>query len=97
MRSIRWTEQAEEDLLRLLEFLAETDSALTERALAAIRKGLDAAKTFPFACRKVEELNPYVREVVIRFGRAGCVAAFRIADDCITVLGIRHQREDDYH
>jgi hypothetical protein len=35
---------------------------------------------------------------VISFGSTGCVALFEIEDQStVTLLAIRHQREDDYH
>lgn len=94
-RGLRFAEEAEEDLARLFEFLAEKDLPLAERAYRAIRKALGHAKQFPYMSRKVDD-DPYLREIVIPFGRAGYVALFRISDDFITVIGVRHQREDDY-
>ena len=52
---------------------------------------------FPFACRKVDQADPFLRELLIRFGGSGYVALFEIDDDqTVTVLAVRHQREDDY-
>jgi hypothetical protein len=51
----------------------------------------------PFGCRKAEESNPFLRELVIPFGDAGYVALFEVEDNqTVTVLAIRHQREEDY-
>jgi plasmid stabilization system protein ParE len=53
---------------------------------------------FPFSCRKVLPDNPFLREMVISFGARGYVALFEIDDnETITILAIRHQREEDYH
>jgi plasmid stabilization system protein ParE len=39
-----------------------------------------------------------MRELLIPFGRAGYVALYEIdGKDTVTVLAVRHQREDDYH
>jgi hypothetical protein len=52
----------------------------------------------PFACRKVDDANPFLRELLVPFGRAGYVAFFDIEDEhTLTILAVRHQREDDYH
>ena len=41
--------------------------------------------------------NPFIRELVIPFGSGGYVALFEIDDkDNVTLLAIRHQREEDY-
>lgn len=42
--------------------------------------------------------NPFLRELIIPLGAAGYVALFEIENEqIVTVLAIRHQREDDYH
>jgi hypothetical protein len=42
--------------------------------------------------------SPFLRELVIPFGGTGCVALFEIDDNqTVTILAVRHQREDDYH
>jgi hypothetical protein len=42
--------------------------------------------------------NPLLRELVIPFGSAGYVALFEIESfSTVTILAVRHQREDDYH
>jgi hypothetical protein len=40
----------------------------------------------------------FLRELIIPYGAAGYVALFEIEDEStVTILAIRHQREDDYH
>jgi hypothetical protein len=40
----------------------------------------------------------FLRELVIPFGAAGCVAQYEIeGKGTVTVLAVRHQREEDYH
>lgn len=59
---------------------------------------MDFLQDFPFACRKADEANPFLRELVIPFGAGGYVALFEIEDSStVTILAIRHQRKDDYH
>lgn len=96
---IRFTRQAEDDLLRLFDFLLEQDVAAAARAESAMYKGIEALELFPFSCRKAdsEHGNPFLRELIIPFGIAGYVVLFEIEDDkTVTVLAVRHQREDDY-
>ena len=95
---VRFTPDAENDLVRLYDFLLEKDLAAAERALEAIRAGLELLRFSPFSCRKAVADNPLLRELVIPFGAAGYVALFEIdGPSTVTVLAIRHQREDDYH
>lgn len=95
---IRFTLEAKEDLERLYFFLAENDLDAAAHALNTIVKAWELLENFPFSCRKVDDSNPFLRELVILFGGSGYVALFEIEDsDTITVLAVRHQREDDYH
>jgi plasmid stabilization system protein ParE len=95
---VRFTGAAREDLRRLYAFLLEQDLAVAERALQAIEKATGLLQDFPFTCRKVTPDNPFLRELLIPFGAAGYVALFEIEDsETVTILAVRHQREDDYH
>ena len=97
---IRFTEEARADLDRLYEFALQRDDGdwtTAERALESIRNALALLETSPFSCRKATSDNAFLRELVIGFGAAGYVALFEIDDaSIVTVLAVRHQREDDY-
>lgn len=97
--TLRLTPEAEADLVRLYAFILERnpdDLALAERALAAVRQGFGLLAVSPFSCRKAGR-DPFLRELVIPFGSAGYVALFEIDDDrTVTLLAVRHQREDDW-
>ncbi len=97
---VRFTPEAEADLLRLFDFLLEQDVAAAEQAREAIAKAIELLEVFPFSCRKAlgGDGNPFLRELIIPFGASGFVALFEIENrDTVTVLGVRHQREEDYH
>jgi plasmid stabilization system protein ParE len=98
---VRFTEDAEADLVRLYEFILardEADWALADRALEAIRNAVKSLELSPFSYRKATRGNPFLRELVIPFGATGYVALFEIDDnETVTILAVRHQREDDYH
>lgn len=95
---VRFTADAEDDLVRLYNFLLEQDLDAAEHALAAIRAGIELLGLSPFSCRKAVAEKPLLRELVIPFGAAGYVALFEIeGPSTVTVLAVRHQREDDYH
>lgn len=94
---VRFTPEAEDDLLRLYDFLLEKDVAAAEHALQAIRAAVELLRFSPFSCRKALADNPFLRELVIPFGYAGYVALFEVAPgNTVNVLAVRHQREDDY-
>ena len=97
---VRFTKEAEDDLLRLIDFLVVQDLAAARKAQAAITKAVMFLTIFPFSCRKAEGSagNPFVRELLVPFGNAGYVALFEIEDaKTVTIIAVRHQREDDYY
>ena len=95
---IRFTEAAEADLYRLYEFMIKRDLAAAGRAIGTIKRAVHMLEEFPFSCRKANATDPTLRELVIPFGAAGYVALFRIVDNAtVSVLAVRHQREDDYY
>ncbi len=101
---VRLTRDAEADLDRLFDFVIERELAreggdltMAEQAIAALRAGIATLKSSPFTCRKAGQ-SPFLRELVIPFGRSGYVALFEIEDASnVVVVAVRHQREDDYH
>ena len=95
---VRYTEGAREDLKRLFAFLVERDLQAAQQGRKAIAESIYLLQQFPFTCRKAMPGNPLLREMVISFGSSGYVALFEIEDnDVVTILAVRHQREDDYH
>lgn len=99
---VRLTRDAREDLERLFDFIVERERArgnnldLAEAALAAIRAGFATLRSSPFTCRKAAQ-SPFLRELIIPFGRTGYVALFEIEDAAnVLVIAVRHQLEEDY-
>jgi plasmid stabilization system protein ParE len=98
--TVRFTPDAEDDLLRLYDFLIEHDLDAAERALQVIKDALKLLEQFPFSCRKAVggAHGPRLRELIIPFASSGYVALFEIEDaSTVTVIAVRHQREEDYH
>lgn len=101
---VRLTVDAAEDLERLFDFVLQRelqrhngDLDLADRALQAIKDGMATLRTSPFTCRKAGS-SPFLRELVIPFGRSGYVALFEIIDsETVVVAAVRHQLEDDHH
>lgn len=95
--TVRFTPAAAKDLQRLFDFLAEQDVKAAEHARSAIAKGIEFLRNFPFSCRKASPEHPLLRELIISFGANGYVALFEIENNqTVTVLAIRHQREEDF-
>ncbi len=96
--TVRFTTDAKDDLVRLYALLLEKDLKAAEEALDALSKGFGFLREFLFSCRKALPENPLLRELLVSFGISGYVALFEIEDQAtVTILAIRHQREDDYY
>ena len=101
---VRLTLEAAKDLEQLFDFVLERelqrndgDLELAERALQAIKNGISSLRTSPFTCRKASQ-GPFMRELVIPFGRSGYVALFEIVDsENVVIAAVRHELEDDYN
>ena len=102
---VKLTREAEDDLLRLYDFVIDRelelvgggDLAIADRAIAAIQDGFATLRSSPFTCRKADQ-SPFLRELVIPFDGTGYVALFEISDNnTVVIAAVRHQREDDYH
>lgn len=96
--TVRFTEEASEDIERLYLFLLEQDIHAAEHAITAIEAAIELLAFSPFSCRKARPANPFLRELVIPFGKAGYVALFEIEPgNMVNIVAVRHQREEDYH
>jgi len=94
---VRFTLEAEQDLVRLHDFLAANDVDAASDALQAIKAAIRILKTSPYSCRKaIGSALPRLRELVVPFGKGGYVALFEIEERAVNIVAVRHQREDDY-
>jgi plasmid stabilization system protein ParE len=100
---VRYSDSAQEDLLRLFDFLLDRaktaeDFDAAQVAVDAIRDAVERSLSrAPFVYRKAGD-SPFLRELLIPFRGAGYVALYEIKDAVhVTVLAVRHQLEDDYH
>lgn len=103
MFEVRYAQAAQEDLLRLFDFLLERartteDFDAAQEAVDAIREGVERGLSrAPFAYGKAGD-NPFLRELLIPFGSTGYVALYEIVGSTLVqILAVRHQLEDDYH
>ena len=94
---VRYTKAARSDLRRLFAYLARHNLALATKARAKIAKATELLQDFPFTCRRASPAHHFLRELVINFGASGYVQLFEIdSSDTVTIMAVRHQREDDY-
>nr|WP_175800652.1 type II toxin-antitoxin system RelE/ParE family toxin [Burkholderia anthina] len=95
---VRYPRAAREDLVRLYRYLLEHDVDAAARAAQAIECGVAMLRLFPFTCRKIDERNPFLRELIVSFSTSGYVLLFEIESaEHVTILAVRHQRDEDYY
>jgi plasmid stabilization system protein ParE len=101
--AVEFTPGAEDDLVRLYEFLLDRAATLEEldvadAAVKAIRQAaLSHLSTTPYSYRKVGARST-LRELIIPFGTTGYILRFDIrSSELVLVIGARHQREEDFH
>ena len=94
MASVRLLPPALEDLVRLVEFLRESDPAASKETAALVFKGLRVLADHPLIGRPIGVNR---RELVIYRGPAGYLAqySYNLSSEEVLVLAIRHQREAD--
>lgn len=77
--------------------MASKDINAAKRALLIIREAFIPLQHTPMIGRPVED-HDGLRELVIDFGASGYLALYRYEPtlEAVTILAIKHQREDDY-
>lgn len=95
MRKIRLTEAAQNDLERVVEFLATRSPQAAARAQLALADQLEKIKEHPTIYRPVPSMRGQ-REAVLAFGTYGYVIRylFDSDSDMVYVLRVWHQLED---
>jgi len=93
MPRLIWTPPALRDVQRLYRFLAPKNLDAARRAVKAIRRAVQVLEQQPGLGRPVEDMPEEFREWIIDFGDSGYVARYRIGQDAVTILAVRHQKE----
>lgn len=95
--NLRYTIVARADITRLYNFLLEKDFSTAEKAVDRIISTIEGLSEFPFATRKAPGDNALLRELIVPFGSSAYIVLIQIEDaETVSILAIRHQREDDY-
>lgn len=93
MSRLIWSPSALLDVQRLYRFLAPKNSEAAKRAVQAIRLGVKVLEQQPGLGRPVEDMDVEFRDWIIDFGDSGYVARYRVDQQSITILAVRHQKE----
>jgi plasmid stabilization system protein ParE len=98
-RRLHYSEIFFRDMQRYYRQLAEINPRAADKAYDAVAHHLELLVEFPMIGRRLEtdDKTIMLREILVPFGQAGYIILFEIVDDqTLSILAIRHQREDDY-
>lgn len=92
MARVVYSRAALDDLLRLVDFLRDTDPATAATTVDLIADAVAILEDHPLIGRP---LDGGEREILISRGRTGYAALYSFEEehDTVLILGIRHQRE----
>ena len=93
MPSLIWSPGAAADVQRLYRFLSSSNMEAARLAVRAIRHGVAILTHQPRIGRPIEDLPIDFRDWLIDFGDSGYVVRYRVVDDVVIILAVRHQRE----
>lgn len=96
MPRVTFAPAAIRDLQRLRDFLRPKSPDAARRAGEAIRRGVKVLGSHPRMGCLIDDLPEHYREWPIGFGDSRYVARYRIDDDAVTILAVRHQKEAGY-
>lgn len=101
--AVEFTQGAEDDLVRLYDYLLDRAETLEELDVAEVavkvirQAALSHLSTTPYSYRKVGARST-LRELIVPFGKTGYVLRFDIrSPELVLVIGTRHQREEDFY
>ena len=93
MPRLIWSVAAARDLARLHRFLVHKNADAARRAIQSIRVGVKSLAGQPQIGRFAENQKPEFRELLIGFGDSGYITLYHYAEDVVTILSVRHQKE----
>jgi hypothetical protein len=92
----------QQDIERLEEHIIERelasqtpDEACLFRFQESMQRAMGILSFAPHTCRRCEAQRDF-RELIVPFGRGGCVVLFAIRDADVVLLAARDQHEHDY-
>lgn len=94
MSQVKLTKQANTDLTRLYEFLAQHDFSVADRAIDTIIAAFSILEKMPLGCPPVLGRKD-LRKLVIQFGASGYVAFYSYdhRTDTSVIACVLHQKE----
>jgi plasmid stabilization system protein ParE len=93
MYQVKYSRNALYDLQRLYDFLKTKNPDAAKRARNHILKSLQILRNQPRVGRPLEDMPDEYREWFVVFGGSGYTVYYRIQEESVIVLALRHQKE----
>ena len=95
MQRLVWLDSAVDDVVRFKKFIARENPGAAKRAATAIKNTAQRLTELPESGKPVKEPLHY-RDISIRFGAGGYILRYRVYQDTIYMVHVRHYRESDF-
>ncbi len=95
MKQIIWLESAANDVARLRSLIAKNNPTAAKNAAEAIKTVVEQLIQNPSIGKPVPALSPY-RDLLTRFRASAYVIRYRLHDDTIYIIHVRHYRENEF-
>jgi plasmid stabilization system protein ParE len=92
VKTLRWTPEAVEDLIRLREFIGDKNPSAAARAARRIREAAAVLREQPELGLVAD--GEEFRDLVAPFGGGAYVLRYRIDEDAVVVVRVWHSREE---
>jgi plasmid stabilization system protein ParE len=92
---ILWLKSAVDDLVRLKKFIADDNPIAAKKAATEIKRSVKTLIEFPMLGKPVEGLMDY-RDLMLNFGTSGYVLRYRLYENVIYIVHIKHCRESGF-
>lgn len=96
MRTIIWLPEAVDDLVRLREFIGDKNREAAHRAATTIKNIVKILEDYPDIIHPLEDL-PDFHDLVIPFGSGGYIVRYRLEENAVYIVGIRHSKEEGFN
>ena len=90
-----WLDSAVDDLVRLRAFIAKHNPSAAKKAAQKIIETAKTLSDHPELGKPAKELEPY-RDLNIKFGHRGYILRYRIFENVLYIVCLRHYQEADF-
>ncbi|WP_123101237.1 type II toxin-antitoxin system RelE/ParE family toxin [Acidithiobacillus sulfuriphilus] len=96
MPRLIWFPAALGDVQRAYRFLVTKNREAAQKAVGAIRSGVQILRHHPELGRPMEDMDREYREWLVDFGGSGYVILYRYDGEMVFIVAVRHQKEVGY-